>query len=217
MLKFISKRARDQKINYEKTNRGLSMQNYTDTNRESSLWKGLVAGVVSGLVASWAMNQFQAAWQKAVEGEERGHGAQSMQKGSPSAGIAEELKEQGIEEPEDDAPERLAKYIALESTGHQLTKSEKEAGGTVLHYAFGVSTGALYGIAAEIIPEVTIGAGLPFGTAVWVGADEIVTPLLGLSKSGTEYPASIHAYALSSHLVYGLTAEIMRRTIRNIL
>jgi putative membrane protein len=42
------------------------------------LWKGLTAGIAGGLVASWVINQFQAAWSKAVEGFEKPHGAQSM-------------------------------------------------------------------------------------------------------------------------------------------
>jgi hypothetical protein len=33
----------------------------------------------------------------------------------------------------------------------------------------------------------------------------------------TEYPLSIHAYAFSSHLVYGLTTEIVRGAVRSVL
>ena len=75
----------------------------------------------------------------------------------------------------------------------------------------------VYGAAAEVFPEVTAGAGLPYGAVVWLGADEGVVPLLGLSKAPNEYPVSTHAYALASHLVYGLTTEIVRRGVRNIL
>jgi uncharacterized membrane protein YagU involved in acid resistance len=76
---------------------------------------------------------------------------------------------------------------------------------------------ALYGAAAEFAPGVTTGEGALFGAAVWVTADEGVVPLLGLSKSPTEYPLSIHAYALASHLVYGLTTEVVRRAVRGAL
>jgi len=58
---------------------------------------------------------------------------------------------------------------------------------------------------------------LPFGAAVWAIADEGIVPAAGLSKSPTEYPLSIHAYALASHLVYGLTTELVRRTVRKAL
>ena len=86
-----------------------------------------------------------------------------------------------------------------------------------MHYAFGASTGAVYGAMAELAPGVTAGSGLMFGAAVWVVADEAIVPALGLSKPPTEYPLSVHAYALSAHLVYGLTAEITRRAVRRFI
>ena len=50
----------------------------------------------------------------------------------------------------------------------------------------------------------------------WKGlADEVTVPLLGLSKSPTQYSISKHAYALASHCVYGLTIEVVRRAVRN--
>jgi uncharacterized membrane protein YagU involved in acid resistance len=183
----------------------------------SDVWKGLAAGVVGGLVASAVMNEFQALWSKLFEGEERSHGAQSLQQGSPQHGVGRELRERGKDDEEDDAPERLANAISVGLAGRELTDSEKETAGTALHYAYGVSMGALYGAAAELAPGVTAGAGLPFGATVWVTADEGVVPLLGLSKSPTEYPLSIHAYALASHLVYGLTTEVVRRAVRRAL
>ena len=63
----------------------------------------------------------------------------------------------------------------------------------------------------------TVGAGLPYGASIWIVADEGVVPALGLSKSPAEYPLSIHAYALASHFVYGLTTELVRRAVRTAL
>jgi uncharacterized membrane protein YagU involved in acid resistance len=98
-----------------------------------------------------------------------------------------------------------------------LTNREKEIAGAAVHYAFGMGSGALYGVLAEAAPQVTKGAGLPFGAFVWLTADEGMVPLLGLSKGPTAYPLSTHVYALASHLVYGLTTEIMRRAVRRVL
>jgi putative membrane protein len=185
--------------------------------RESNVWKGLAAGVVSGLVASVAMNQFQALWSKLTEGVEKSHGAQSLQQGSPQHGVGRELQERGSDEEEDDAAERLANAISEGVFDHELSRSEKEVAGTAVHYAFGVTTGALYGAVAEILPNVTAGVGLPFGAFIWLTADEGAVPALGLSKSPTEYPLSTHAYALASHFVYGLTAEVVRSAVRRAL
>jgi len=195
------------------------MQTRRQTNgqRESNLWKGLAAGLVGGMVASVVMNQFQALLSKLAGEEERSHGAQSMQQGSPQHGAARMLQERGSDEEQDDAAGRLANTIAVGVFDHELTKSEKETAGTALHYVYGVSMGAFYGVAAEITPVVTIGAGVPYGAVIWVTADEGVVPALGLSKPASEYPLSIHAYALASHLVYGLTVEIVRGAVRRAL
>ncbi|HEV7904078.1 MAG TPA: DUF1440 domain-containing protein [Pyrinomonadaceae bacterium] len=185
--------------------------------REVNLWKGLAAGVVGGLVASVVMNQFQAVWSKLAEGEERSHGAQSLQQGTPQQGVGRELQAEGKDEAEDDAPERLANAISVGVLDRELTDSEKDAAGTIFHYAMGTTSGALYGAVAEFVPGVKAGAGLPFGAAVWLAVDEGLVPAAGLSKSPAEYPLSIHAYALASHLVYGLTTELVRRAVRNAL
>lgn len=185
--------------------------------KKRSVWKGLAAGAAGGLVASVAMNQFQALLGKWVMGEERSHGAQSLQPGAPEHGIALELQERGIDDEDDDAAMRLANAISDEVLDHRLTKEEKHAAGAAVHYAFGVTTGAWYGAAAELIPEVATGVGLPFGAFVWLTADEGVVPALGLSRGPSEYPLSIHACAVGSHFVYGLTTEIVRRGVRRIL
>ncbi len=184
---------------------------------DGDVWKGLVAGVVAGVVASVVMNQFQSLWQNIVEGETRSHGAQSMQHGSPQHGAGRILEEHGREDGSDDATERLASVIAVGGFDQKLTKGEKKTAGTAFHYAFGIASGAAYGAAAELLPSVAKGAGLPFGAFIWVTADEGVVPLLGLSKSPLEFPLSTHAYGLASHLVFGLTTEMARRATRNML
>ncbi len=181
---------------------------------EVDVAKGFAAGLIAGLVASWTMNQFQAAWTKATEGFEKPHGAQSMQ---PSAG---EGHGQGLEqnkEHQDDATVKAAKAISQGVFGHTLEEREKKAAGAAVHYAFGTATGGLYGAVAEFAPDVRVGAGLPFGAAFWLVADEMAVPLLGLSRPPNEYPVSTHVYALASHLVYGLTAELVRRAVRRSL
>jgi len=184
---------------------------------EVHLWKGLAAGVVGGLVASAVMNQFQALLSRLAADEERSHGAQSLQQGSPQHGVGRELQSEGKDEEEDDAPERLANAISVGLFNQELTERVKDAAGTALHYAMGTTSGALYGAVAEIIPAVKAGAGVPFGAAVWLIADEGIVPAVGLSKSPAEYPLPIHIYALSSHLVFGLTTELVRRAVRNAL
>jgi len=191
------------------------MRNYR--REDGDLWKGLAAGIVGGLAASWVMNQFQSTLGKMMEGKEKPHGAQSLQDGSPQHGVGRQLQEHGSEEEDDNAAERTASIVSEGVFNHQLSEGEKETGGAIAHYAMGVASGGIYGAAAELLPEVTLGAGLPFGAAVWVVADEGIVPALGLSKSPAEYPFSKHAYAFASHLVYGLSAELVRNAVRRVL
>jgi putative membrane protein len=184
----------------------------TRNSGEGDVWKGLAAGLVGGLVASWTMNRFQDVWSKLVE-----EFGQSKEQSSARDGNGESQQAQGGEEQADDATVKAASAISEGIFDHRLTKGEKKIAGPAVHYVFGTSVGGLYGAVAEVAPEVTAGAGLPFGAAFWLVADETAVPLLGLSKGPTEYPLSTHAYALASHFVYGLTAEAVRRAVRSAL
>ena len=179
---------------------------------EGDVWKGLAAGLVGGLIASWTMNRFQDMWSKLAE-----EFGQSAGQSSTRDGGGESQQAQGGGEEQTDATVKAASAISEGIFDHKLTKSEKKIAGPAVHYTFGTSVGGLYGAVAELAPEVTAGAGLPFGAAFWLVADETAVPLLGLSKAPTEYPIGTHAYALASHFVYGLTAEAVRRAVRGAL
>jgi len=163
--------------------------------RAGDIAKGAAAGLVGGLVASFVMNEFQALWTKLSNDDAN----------------TPEAKQQ---EP---ATVKAAEMVTQGTVGHQLTEAEKEYAGPAVHYAMGGTSGAIYGAMSELMPAATTGAGLPFGAAVWLVADEIAVPALGLSRSPAEYPLSTHGYALVSHLVYGLTTEAVRRAARSIL
>lgn len=179
------------------------MSDATKTNNrsEGDIWKGLVAGLIGGLVASWTMNRFQDVWLK-------------LSVNDPSTG-AQSANGDGKEQ--DDTTVKAASAISENIFGHRLTKVEKKIAGPAVHYALGTSVGGLYGAFAEVAPEVTKGAGVPFGAAFLLVVDETAVPLLGLSKRPTKYPLSTHVYALTSHFVYGLTAELVRRNLRTAL
>jgi hypothetical protein len=148
------------------------------------------------------MNEFQALLSKASEKLScNGSGNRGQQK-NPSEAESE------------DATMKTADKLSESLLGKQLTKEQKKKLGPAVHYIFGGATGALYGALAEHIPEVTAAEGVPFGTAVFLGADEIAVPTFGLSKAPTEYPLSTHASALAAHLVYGITTEVVRKYVR---
>ncbi len=157
--------------------------------------KGAVAGLVGGLVASFVMSEFQALL----------------------SAISEEEKKSKNKKEDEPANVKTAEAISENVFDHRLKKSEKEPAGEAVHYAMGATSGLIYGIVSEIAPVSTVGLGLPFGAAVWLVADDVIVPALGLAKPATQYPLLTHAYALSSHLVYGLTTNLVRRAVRDLL
>ena len=194
------------------------MQHKRRTNRchRSDLWKGIAAGLIGGLVASWTMNRFQDVWSKLAKGiatwpqyEFQDVWCQGLGESRGSQVSKPDLRTEV-----DDTTVRAASAVSETIFDHKLTQSEKKIAGSAVHYILGTGVGGLYGAAAEMAPKVTTGAGLPFGAVFWLVVDEGAVPLLGLSKGPTAYPLSTHAYALSSHFVYGLTAEVVRRVIR---
>jgi len=49
------------------------------------------------------------------------------------------------------------------------------------------------------------------GTALWLLADEIAMPVVGLSKSTLQRPLEMHLQSFAAHIVYGVTTEHVRR------
>jgi len=195
----------------------------TNSCPRTDLWKGLAAGLVGGLIASWTMDRFQEVWSKLAKGFEGWpHYEFHNVSGEVGDGLEESSDTQASKpnptpEVQDDTTVRAALAVSEALFDHRLTQSEKKMAGPAVHYGLGSGVGALYGVAAEIAPKVTAGSGLLFGGVFWLVVDEGAVPLLGLSKGPAAYPFSTHAYALSSHFVYGLTAEIVRRGVRKVM
>jgi hypothetical protein len=174
------------------------MMSFDETDYgETDILKGLLAGVAGGLLASFLMEQFQAAWSAALEAK-----SPSKKRGGRKA---------------DPATVKAANAISEKVTGRKIPASYKPAAGEAIHYGMGASSAAIYGVLAEVAPLVTIGDGVGFGTGVWLLADELAVPAAGLSKPAKEIPLTTHVYALASHLVYGWITETVRCAVRRAL
>jgi uncharacterized membrane protein YagU involved in acid resistance len=66
---------------------------------------------------------------------------------------------------------------------------------------------------AETVPPASAGYGAVYGSAVWLGADEIAVPALGLSGPPTQTQVIGHVQALAAHVVYGVTTDLTRRAL----
>ncbi len=165
--------------------------------------RGVLAGVVGGLVAAWTMNLWSA-----------GPGA-ALSKKVESPEEQEQLSRQSDGE---DATMKAADAIASTAQGGQhLTHAQREQGGPIVHYSFAALMGGVYGGLAEYTSLVRSGVGTVYGAALFVGGDLIAVPALHFSKPLSEYPASSFAAPFTAHLVYGATTELVRRLVRVVL
>jgi uncharacterized membrane protein YagU involved in acid resistance len=162
---------------------------------EGDLLLGLVAGLVGGLAGSVVMEAFQ----------------------SLASPLLSRLQDTSDQREADPTTVRAAEAVSESAFGHRLSGGEKELAGPAVHYATGIALGGAYGVAAVLEPRVTVGAGLPYGAAVAVLLDEAVVPAVGLSGPPWRSPASTHAYSMASHLVFGLTVEVVRRGVHDLL
>lgn len=163
--------------------------------QEKNLLKGVIAGAAAGLVATFVMSKYQNISQDLFSNNGESSDKEKSEKSEP-------------------ATVKAANAITDTVFDHELEKDEKEIAGQAMHYLMGGVSGAIYGGAAEYSNLVKKGGGFPFGTAVWAIADDFVVPALGLSKSPLKFPLSTHAYAITSHWVYGAVSELARKQIR---
>ena len=173
------------------------MQLLYDDRDKIDFLKGAVAGIAGGLLASFLMEQFQAAWSGTAEA------------------IHPSKKHPGRKP--DSANVKAANLLSEKITGRKVPAAYKPAAGEAMHYAIGAGSAAFYGALAEVAPVVTLGDGLGFGTAVFVLADEVAVPKAGLSQPPGEISFPTHLYALASHLLYGWITETVRRAVRGVL
>jgi putative membrane protein len=173
--------------------------------RERNLLRGIYAGITGGLVAAWVMNEFMAG------------PAQKLQQAVQSP---EQTRQQqaGANGPKEDATMKAAdKVVSTVTGGQHLSWEEKKKAGPIVHYAFGALAGGIYGSLAEYSSAITAGFGTRFGGVLFAGADLFAVPALGLSASPKDQPASALTSPFAAHIVYGVTTELVRRTVRAML
>jgi putative membrane protein len=170
----------------------------------SNPWLGALAGALGGIAGSWAMVRFNHMVGGSDEdGGSHGHRRRHASPNDTDGTISDEP-----------ASSQTASRASEALRGRPLDERERQQAGPWFHYAFGALAGALYGAVAERQPAAAAGAGVPFGAAVWLAADEIGLPAAGLARNPATYPLSRHAAALGTHIVFGLTVEGVRRLLR---
>lgn len=114
---------------------------------------------------------------------------------------------------EPEPPDVMAERIA----GHPLEGTEKTIASESIHWVFGTVAGALYGVAAELYPQVTSKGGATFGLTLMSLTHEGALPQLGLSEPAQDQSLRERTSEGATHIVYGVVTERVRSLIRHML
>jgi hypothetical protein len=164
--------------------------------------KDVVAGAAGGLAGTLAMNYAQRVWTLVAD------------RSAPRSAAGEHDARDWQERAENqNSNEIVAQALADATIGRRLSDRELSVAASVIHFSFGAAVGAMYGASLDASPH-DRRSGTALGTAVWLTADEIAMPLLGLSRSTLERPVELHSQSLVAHLVYGVVTERVRRSVR---
>jgi putative membrane protein len=111
-------------------------------------------------------------------------------------------------------PPELVVERAAHRAGENPCPASVEAAGQGLHWGFGTMLGGAYGVAAELTPKVTSWQGSVFGLTVNRIAHEGLLPRMNLVEPVPLQPAQERVSEWVSHVVYGVTTELVRRAVR---
>jgi hypothetical protein len=146
----------------------------------------LASGLLAGLAGTVAMSALQSAWNRSSSRHRRGS---SIGEKEPTDIVAC-TKIVG----------RMASLYGFTTPAHLQRRY-----GLIMHYAFGAGAGVVYGFVREsgfrdLSSGSATGAAAVLGLTMFFGADDILTPMLGLKRGSL---MGSRAYGVTSHLVYG--------------
>jgi uncharacterized membrane protein YagU involved in acid resistance len=109
----------------------------------------------------------------------------------------------------DPLPPRQITTRVAEAAGvaDDMSEDEKEAAAITAHFAFGTTTGAVYGLLAPRLPRSSpVLSGVGYGLAVWAASYLGLLPAVGLYRSPAREPARRHGLMIAAHVVWGAVA-----------
>jgi hypothetical protein len=100
------------------------------------------------------------------------------------------------------APALVGKRLLEGFSGKTLPPERAAFVNNVMHWAYGIGWGTVYGVLAGSLARPFVALGVPFGAAVWA-TDYVVLPKAGVYKPIWEYDRKTLWKDLSAHLAYG--------------
>lgn len=98
----------------------------------------------------------------------------------------------------------LGRILYQWAADDEPAKETKSTLSYLVHWAYGMSQGGVYGYLRAGADGPDLRGGLLFGAALWFFGDEMMVPLLGLQKGPTAANGPQHFNRLGMHLAYGI-------------
>jgi hypothetical protein len=110
------------------------------------------------------------------------------------------------------APAQVGRRVVEGFLQTELPANRARMVNNVVHWLYGVSWGAQYGVLAGTRGRSGPLAGAVFGSGVW-SSGYVVLPLAGLYQPIWEYDAATLAKDWSGHLAFGVTTAVIFRAL----
>lgn len=184
-------------------------------------WRDLVLGAVGGVAGTLAMGwYFKAAG--ALQARRQGDqappdehvGQAAADTTTPTDRLADIALLGPFYEAGENSTQAVGRWLYRLVTGHDPHSAEtKTLLSELVHWSFGTTQGALYGLSRGPQPWPDLAGGLLFGSAVWLLASELAVPLLGFAPGPSAQPVRKHALEWGAHLVYGATVALTTQSL----
>ena len=107
-------------------------------------------------------------------------------------------------------PEQITlRVIADKGAISHLDDPERTIATGILHFGIGTLAGAIYSVAAKLIPAPNVARGIGFGLLVWLTGYMGWLPALGILQPATKHPAQRNALMITAHVVWGSVTGLL--------
>jgi len=160
------------------------------------LVRDLLYGAIGGLVGTAVMDQVTTLMYYKLESEEGRKREESI--GGESM------------------PRAVIRIVSQALTGARPSDGTVSKLAPAVHWAYGATWGALYGLAHDRAPALSAAGGAPFGATFWLVGDEGLPTALGFAPPPQAFPVTSHVRGLVAHLVYAAAADGVYRALRRL-
>lgn len=173
-------------------------------------WIGFLCGVAGGVAGLFVMRRAMKLMKRVVDTSPK-----------PTGDISDDQRSMSpfglLHQPGESSTAALGR-LGYERVLHkQPTDTQIKRASKAVHWGFGLTVAGLYGAMRAAEPRFDLVSGAIFGAGLWLLADELLVPFLGLADKPTLHRPGVHAQSLVGHLGYGVTTAMVAQGVRAVV